>query len=300
MRFPALTCLCLFVGSVFAQTTQPTTQPKPLPKDVEKLADVVYGKVGERALLCDIYRLKTPADSPRPAIVQFHGGGWNHGDKSSTGLAGMKLVKAGFVLVSVDYRLSPEAIFPAQINDAKCAVRFLRVHAKEYNIDPERIGAMGGSAGGHLAALLGTAGDAKELEGDGGSQGFSSRVQAVVDLYGPANLLTIASQGNSGTVRDTPTSSVSRLLGGTVSSNREKAAAASPITYISSDDPPFLIFHGDADPTVPLAQSQEFAEALKKSGVDTTFEIAPGFGHSVKGDKYEMMLIEFFDKHLKR
>jgi acetyl esterase/lipase len=302
MRFSSLAIVLIFAGTALAQTAQPASQPttKPLPKDVEKLTDVVYGNAGEKPLLCDIYRLRTPAESPRPAIVQFHGGGWNHGDKSSTGLAGMRLVKAGFVLVSVDYRLSTEAIFPAQINDAKCAVRFLREHAKEYNIDPERIGAMGGSAGGHLAALLGTAGDAAELEGDGGSKGFSSKVQAVADLWGPANLASIASQGNSGTVRDTPTSSVSRLLGGTVSSNKDKALAASPISYISADDPPFLIIHGDADPTVPLAQSQEFFDALKKTGVDATFKIAPGFGHGVKGEEYEKMVIEFFEKHLKQ
>lgn len=287
----------------FAQTSAPATQPttKPLPKGVEKLADVQYGKVGERALLMDIYRLTETADKPRPVIVNFHGGGWNHGDKSSTGLAGMKLVKAGFVLVSVDYRLTSQAIFPAQINDAKCAIRFLREHAREYNIDPDHIGAMGSSAGGHIAALLGTAGDAKELEGDGGSPGFSSKVQAVIDMWGPANFLTIASQDktNNGTVRDTAKSSVGKLLGSSVSENKEKASAASPIHYVSKDDPPFLIIHGDADPTVPVEQSKEFDEALRKAGVESKLILAPGFGHGVKGEEYETAVIEFVTKHLK-
>jgi len=268
-----------------------------VPEGLEFLPDVVYGKGGGKDLKLDILRPKQPPVEPMPVVVYIHGGGWKGGSKAAMPPLCNRLAQQGYFCASVEYRLSQEAVFPAQIEDCKCAIRFLRAHAKEYKIDPDRIGVWGHSAGGHLVALLGTAGDAKDLEGAGGWQDQSSRVQCVIDCFGPTDF-TVIPKGLEG-VKEQMSSPVTQLLGGPVLENMEKAAKASPITYVSKDDPPILIMHGDQDPLVPLSQSQKFYEALKKAGVDATLHIVKGAGHGFRGPEIEQVTQAFFDKHLK-
>lgn len=268
-----------------------------IPDDLELLRDVEFGKGGERALKIDILRLKQAPAGPMPVLVYIHGGAWRAGSKNDMPGLCIALAREGYLCASVEYRLSQEAVFPAQIEDCKCAIRFLRAQAKEYRINPDRIGVWGHSAGGHLVALLGTTGDVKELEGKGGWQDQSSRVQAVVDCFGPTDLTQMGDGPQI--AHNAPESPESLLIGGSVLENKDKAAKANPITYVSKDDPPFLIMHGDKDPLVPLSQSEILLEALKKAGVDAALHVVKGAGHGFGGREIDEMTKAFFDKHLK-
>jgi acetyl esterase/lipase/TolA-binding protein len=279
------------------------------PSSVELLADIEYGMGGNRPLKMHILRPKELPKEPLPVIVFIHGGGWTEGHRNRGIAPLVHFAERGYLCAAVEYRLSNEAKFPAQIEDVKLAVRFLRAKAKEYGLDPERIGVWGQSAGGHLAALLGTSGNVKDLEGKGGWQTFSSRVNAVVDWNGPTDFLEpqelerLMKQKQAEGAKDI---AVERLLGGPVSENKEKAVRANPVTYVTRDDPPFLIMHGDEDQAVNLSQSRLLYEALKKAGVEVTFEVIKGAGHfgvdGISGlqKPFAEMMDAFFDKHLKR
>ncbi len=291
------------LGCLYAADTATQAKPKiVIPDDVEFVQDVEYGKVGSVSLKLDIIRPKTAPSSPMPAVVQIHGAGWAGGTKAFPQAVALcvELAHKGFFCTSIDYRLSGVAPFPAQIEDCKCAIRWLRAHAKQYSVDPDRIGAWGGSAGGHLVALLGTSGGAKELEGNGGWQNESSRVQAVVDLFGPSDILkfweTAKKTRNQGALGPTK-----QFLGGPADEKRDLAIQASPTTYVDKSDPPFLIIHGDADRLVPPEQSEILHKALKQAGVDVTL-------HIIKGEKHGFtpaamreagkLIVGFFGKHL--
>jgi acetyl esterase/lipase len=283
--------LLVLLGATLQGLAQPKVSPKgpKLPDGVTADRDVAYG-THERQKL-DVYVPK--GDGPFPLILWVHGGGWEGGSKDSAGPV-VNMLGRGYVLASTNYRLSRHAPFPAQIHDVKGAVRYLRANAKKYKIDPDRFGVAGGSAGGHLVALLGTSGDVKELEGDVGPKDVSSRVQCVIDFFGPTDLLKL-SPANA---KENP---VTRLLGGSTADKRELAVSANPITYVSKDDPPFLIVHGDKDPVVPLSQSELLYEALKKAGVDATLKVVPeaGHGNGIFTPELAKQYVEFFEKHLK-
>ncbi len=207
----------------------------------------------------------------------------------------MFLVAKGYAVASINYRLSQHAIFPAQIEDCKAAIRWLRANAAQHHIDPDHVGVWGSSAGGHLVALLGTTGNVKELEGQGGNLDQSSRVQCVVDWFGPTDFATM------GGSHDGPTSAEAKLLGGPVQENKEKARKASPLAYVSKDSAPFLIMHGDQDKSVPIQQSEALAEALKKAGIEATFVVVKGNGHGGPGfnsPENRKLIEDFFAKHL--
>jgi acetyl esterase/lipase len=265
---------------------------------VKAMRNLEYAKPDGRPQLLDLF-VPEKADSPLPLIVWIHGGAWLGGSKNGTPAMGQ--LRRGYAVASINYRLSQEAIFPAQIHDCKAAIRWLRAHAKEYNLDPKRIGVWGSSAGGHLVALLGTSGDVKELEGDEGNLDQSSRVQAVCDWFGPTDFCQIAAHAlpDSKLDHDAAGSPESKLIGGPIQENKDKVAKANPITYVSKDDPPFLIMHGDKDNLVPHHQSEILAEALRKAGVQVTFETVKGAGHGFGGPDVMKMVEEFFDKHLK-
>jgi len=263
--------------------------------------DLVYKRINGRALTLDLYRPQK-ASSPSPVILWIHAGGWSHGRKEQRSPA-LSFLSDGYAVASIELRLSGEAPFPAQIEDCKAAVRWLRANAAKYNLDPDRIGAWGHSGGGHLSALLGTSGGVQELEGSGDNMSYSSRVQAVCDVSGPSDLLRLyydASDGSNGK-RTKATSYIDALLGGPADQNKTKAMAASPITYVSKDDPPFLIIHGEKDFGVPASQGELLAAALKAAGVETTLEITSQ-GHTVRvGDSRLLPIIKaFFDKYLKK
>lgn len=266
-----------------------------IPDNVTIERDVVYGDAGSRPLKLDLVLPKEKADKPRPLIVFIHGGGWRSGDKAGGVGRVVPFVATGnYVGASVGYRLSSEAIWPAQIHDCKAAIRWLKANADKYQIDPERIGVWGSSAGGHLVNMLGTSGDVKELEGDCGSPGLSSRVHCVVPFCGPANFLAPKrfEGGRS-------PSAVDLLLGGKIEEKQDAAKGASPITYVSKDDPPFLIVHGTADNTVPVEQAEMFHAALQKAEVDATLVKILGGSHSVGGDEVLQRVKAFFEKHLR-
>jgi acetyl esterase/lipase len=273
-------------------------QPPPVPEGVKAERDLEYAQVGEIRLLLDLFRPES-AGQPLPLVVWVHGGAWSGGDKAAN--PALSLSARGYAVASINYRLSGVARFPAQIEDCRAAIRWLRANAGKYNIDPKRVGVWGSSAGGHLVALLGTAGDVAKWDSAGGSADQSSRVQAVCDYYGPTDLLAEKIPGK-GRGAESP---VGRLLGGPVDEHKDEAAQANPINYVSPDDPPFLIFHGEQDDTVPIEQSELLEAALKKAGVESTFVRVKNAGHGfLPGSDPSLpeireRVVRFFDKHLK-
>lgn len=197
----------------------------------------------------------------------------------------------------MNYRLTDEATFPAQIQDVKAAIRFLRANAAKYNIDPNRIGLWGMSAGGHLAALAGTAGDITDFDSPNGSQSVSTRVQAVVDWYGPTDFTPFAS-GKEELGKNVDWM-VERFFGGKVTEHLAEAKTASPISFVSADDPPILIMHGTEDTLVPLSQSIRFAEALKQAGAKPTLVVIEGKGHVLFPQEYFDRVTQFFQDNLR-
>jgi acetyl esterase/lipase len=292
-------------GLAQAQVTQEPAkekakqQPPRIPDGVKVERDLEYARVGDTALRLDLFRPETSGE-PLPLIVWVHGGGWRNGSKE--GGQAIPFSGRGYAVASINYRLTDVAPFPAQIEDCRAAIRWLRANASKYNIDPRRVGVWGASAGGHLAALLGTSGDVTGWDKVGGNEDQSARVQAVCDFFGPANFLVENMPGRARTA-DSP---VGRLLGGPVDERKEEARQASPLTYISADDPPFLIVHGDQDKTVAIAQSEMLAEALKKAGVDATFVTVKNGGHGFRTEsdpdptKIREMVLAFFDRQLKK
>ena len=294
------------------QTSERTTQQQSdrsrqsqLPAGSKVERDIVYARVGDRELFLDLC-LPAKGPAPLPVIVWVHGGGWRKGSKN-TGSRARGMLDRGYAVVDVGYRLSGEAIFPAQVEDCKAAVRWVRANATKYGLDPDRIGAWGSSAGGHLVAFLGTAGDVREFDTETNTE-YSSRVQAVCDWYGPTDFLQMDKHSlkDSRLIHDVANSPESQLVGGPIQEKpyRSLARKANPITYVTKDDPPFLIMHGDKDMSVPVHQSELLYDALKKVGVDATLYVVKGAGHGLRdGEESSEELFEtvaeFFDKHLK-
>ena len=260
--------------------------------------DLIYASTPQKQLALDLY---VPDGVSRPPLVVWiHGGAWRAGTRAKP--PALYLAAQGYAVASISYRLTQEAIFPAQIHDCKAAIRWLRAHASKYGYDATRIGVWGASAGGHLAALLGTSGGVKELEGDLGHPDQSSAVQAVVDFFGPTDLPRM-SKFPGKMDHDAPDSPESQLLGGPVQQNKDEAAVANPITYVTRNDPPFLILHGDKDPLVPLNQSELLEAALNRAGVPVTFRVLPGAGHggpAFNDRGVQDQIAAFFEQHLRR
>lgn len=254
--------------------------------------DIVYAvELGFRPLLLDV--TVPQGEGPFPLVVYIHGGAWFIGGPSLTNPKYRKLdfhnklLNAGFAVARISYRFSSEGKFPMQLHDCKAAIRFLRHHAATFKVDPNRIAAMGDSAGGHLAALLGVTNNNSALEGSVGSLECSSAVQAVVDWFGPINFLTMESDARKANLNwpshDAPDAPEALLVGGPVQDMREAVLAASPLTYVNATAPPFLIQHGTKDRMVPLAQSQALADKLKAAGCDVTLTAIEGADHCFWG-----------------
>jgi acetyl esterase/lipase len=258
-------------------TTTSSEPPGPAPAlAAGQQATVTYCN-GQKAQITE----PPQAENPAPAAIYVHGGSWVSGNDQSGGFListiGPDLAAKGFVVVSLDYRLGPARQWPDQIEDVKCAVRFLRANAHALNIDPQEIGAWGQSAGGHLVALLGTAGPAAGWD-VGPYPDESSQVQAVVDMAGPSDLLTLGDKGESLLVQE----SFLSLIGG-VPADRLAATlkAASPVTWVSPGDPPFLIVHSTDDEIVYPQQSQELAWDLAANGVPHQLLLVRDGGHQL-------------------
>lgn len=248
------------------------TPDVPVPSDVQFTADIEYGDPGQRPLLLDLYS-PVGLKKPVPGLIFIHGGGWSGGDKKVYRLHAIRFAQRGYVVASIAYRFSGEATFPAAVQDAKCAVRWMRACGKPYNIDPKNIAVLGGSAGGHLAMMVGYSSDVPELEGNGGHQHVSSKPQAVVNLYGPSDLTVPFAQHSD---------VVHRFLGGKkYEDDPELYRKASPIHYLTRDDPPTLILHGTLDEVVPIAQSDALAAMLKVLEIPHTYDRLEGWPHTM-------------------
>jgi acetyl esterase/lipase len=294
-----LTLSCSLPGKPSAATQPIGTATQPLVKfDASLLGmvekDIPYCTMDGVELKMDVY-YPSSNEGAWAVTMYVHGGGWSKGDKSE-GAGALEidaLQQAGFLVVAINYRLAPKYLFPAMIEDVKCAVRYLRAHADQYNLDPDRIGVYGGSAGGHLVALLGTTDSSAGFD-VGEYLDQSSRVQAVVDMFGPTDF-TVQFEGGYQNARN-------------VFSDFD-AALASPVTYVSADDPPFLILHGNLDQLVPIEQSQILLAALKTAGVPVKLVSVKNAGHgfvSQNGKAIDplrkeitQMVVEFFKENLK-
>jgi acetyl esterase/lipase len=294
---------CIPLICFAALFAQPPRGPAPVPPGMKAVRDIVYARAGQRDLLLDIY-LPEKGAAVLPVVVWVYGGAFRMGSKDDPQTNGATwLVNQGYAVIAFNYRLSQTAKFPAQIHDCKAAVRWVRANASKYRLDGNRIAAWGASAGGHLAAMLGTSGGVAELEGDLGNAVQSSRVQAVVDFFGPTDFLQMDAMALAGGMKhDPPDSPESELIGGPIQENKEKVARANPVTWVTRDAPPFLILHGERDPLVPAGQSAVLFEALRKAGVDVTFHKIAGAGHG--GPQFNSpvaraMVLAFLDQHLK-
>jgi len=265
----------------------------------EAQQNLTYAVVDSGPLLLDLYLPKN-VNGSAPLIIWIHGGGWKNGSKENCLPVRLGFTERGYAVASINYRLTGIAPFPAQIEDCKAAVRWLRTHAGKYGLNPDEFGVWGSSAGGHLVALLGTSGDVSSFDTGENTQ-VSSRVQAVCDYYGPSDFRTMGTApGFERHARDD--SPESALLGGTPDKKPETAKAASPVTHVTPDDPPFLIVHGDQDRTVPLDQSRRMDAALHTAGVETELIILPGAGHggpAFSSPEMTAKVAAFFDRHLK-
>ena len=254
-----------FIGSLILFTTAVLADTQ---------TDIEYAKVGETSLKLDLHRPQ--AENP-PLIVYVHGGGWRAGSKKDVPI--VDLYDKGFAIASVDYRLSMQAVFPAQVHDIKAAIRFLRANAGTLHINATKIAIIGSSAGGHLAALVGVTNGNQELEGKVGEHlDQSSDVQVIVSFFGASNLETILAQSTP-KGREFRLSALKLLLGDTPDKKSELAKLASPVTHLDKNDPPLLLIHGDADPQMPPQQSQELAKAYESLGLSVTLIMLPGSKH---------------------
>ncbi len=259
-----------------------------LPEGVRAYTDIVYRRTGARSERLDVYVPTAPAPpGGRPAVLAIHGGGWRGGNKDSYGRMAARLSRHGYVVVAVNYTLSRPGApsWPANLDDVREAVRWVRRHAGAYGIDPDRIAALGASAGGHLAVLLGT----------DPAPDRAARVQAVVDFYGPTDLPTLVQS------RPPTAEPIALLLGGALNKWPDRYEAASPLRHVSHDDPPMLIIHGSDDALVPLDQSRALASALQRAGVPNRLMVVEHARHGFDfriNDRYDLLpdILDFLVK----
>lgn len=266
-----------------------------VPQDVVERKDIEYGKGGEKALLLDLY---TPIHltSPAPGLIFIHGGGWKAGQRSDYKFYTTHFAQQGYVAATVSYRFTQEAIFPAAVQDVKCAVRWMRANAKELGVDPDRIAVVGGSAGGYLSMMIGYTSDVPALEGTGGYEGVSSAVAAVVDIYGPTDLTVPEARDHEVVVP---------FMGKRYTEDPELYRYASPLTYVDAQDPPTLILQGTIDSIVFVSQSDMLAEKFQALKMPYWYARLDGWPHtmdlSVPVSAFTKPLLGmFFEEYLKK
>lgn len=302
--FALVGCWGLIVASQ-AAAQNPAPKRPALPQGFVAEYDAKYVPDGDEAQTLDVYYPESRTDKPLPLLIWIHGGGWSGGSKAQVPY--LNQLQRGYVVASVEYRFSQKSIFPAQIQDCQAAIRWLRANASKYDIDPDHVGVGGASAGGHLAALVGTSGGKHAFPAIGGNESQSDRVSAVCDIFGPADFCTVVAQADE----DKNVKNIfkwnhgdpySKLIGAKLGQDKDKCEAVSPAHYVSKDNPPFLILHGDHDTLVPYAQSVELKDLLAKASVEVTLQRLPGAGHG--GPAFGLPAVaqlvnSFFDKHLK-
>jgi acetyl esterase/lipase len=269
-----------------------------LAQDVHKLTDLEYAEAGGQPLKLDLYQ---PSEPHAPLLVWLHGGRWEVGSKERMPLGG--LLERGYAIASLDFRPASRARFPEQVHDVKAALRFLRARAADYGYDATRIGILGESSGGHLAALVGTTNGRAELEGSLGEHlGVSSDVHAIVSYFGASDLLTILAQSTPyGLGIREP--ALKTLLGALPNENEALARLASPVFQVDTQDPPLLLLHGDQDPQMPINQSHELEGAYERAGLDAKLIVVHGAGHgggAFFDPERTKVVAAFLDEHLRR
>ena len=271
----------------------------PPPAGFRAVRDLDYVGAGNPRQMLDLYLPEAKAEKPHPLVVYIHGGGWEAGSKDEANvLVGLIKGNTPYAGASLNYRLSNQAQWPAQIFDCKAAIRWLRAHAQEYNLDPDKISVFGISAGGHLVSMLGVTGGVKELEGELGKHlDQSSRVSCVLDFCGPADFLTFGGKGSI-LDPDDPKGPLAKLIGGPLKDHKEEGRMASPVTYITPDDAPFLIIHGNKDNLVPYAQATEFEAALKAAHVPAILLTGTDGGHVFLSGPLVERMYSFNARHL--
>jgi acetyl esterase/lipase len=256
--------------------------------------DLPFADYAGRELCLDLY-LPENVEPPLPTVMLIPVGGWRNSQRPE---ARPWLTKYGFAVAAIDCRVHPEVTAPATVFDCKAGIRWLRAKGTEYGVDPSRIGTWGGSAGGHLSALMAVTGDVAALEGNGGHAGVSTVIQAACDRCGPTDLERMADPqlaAANPVLREV----TDNFVGGPVADHRDIARLVSPLHYVSADCPPILILHGDQDPTVPLAESTIFHQALTVAGVDSTLHVLPGEGHGWEESLTRDRIVEFFRRTLR-
>ena len=276
---------------------------KMIPEESGEVTDtrhVDYVGKGHPRQTLDLYFPDPKPDQPLPLVVYIHGGGWMGGSKQEARPVADALTSTGdYAVASINYRLIQDAVWPAQLDDCKAAIRFLRARAGQYGIDPDRIAVMGISAGGHLSALLGTTTGEKKTEGTlGAHRDTSTEVAAVVDIFGPTNFETFFGK-DTDIVAMSRNNAAIRVLGMSDDDIRRNARLASPAHWVSKNDPPFLIVHGTRDDVVPISQSEELHEKLKANGVESHFIAVEGGGHGFSSDELNLRIRTFLDRHLR-
>jgi acetyl esterase/lipase len=265
----------------------------------KKTADIEYARSASQALKLDLYQPESAKAAP--LLVYVHGGAWENGSKNQMPLAA--LVEHGYAIASIDFNPASVAPFPGQVHEIKAAVRFLRAKAAKYGYDASRIGILGASSGGHLAALVGVTSGQRDLEGTlGDDRDTSSSVQAIVSYFGASNLTTILKQSTPFglSVREP---SLKRLLGAAPAENEAVAKLASPVFHLDATDPPLLLLHGDQDPQMPINQSHELEGAYDAQGLEATLLVVHGAAHGgdlFYDDRRTELVVKFLDANLRR
>jgi acetyl esterase/lipase len=267
---------------------------------IEFHLDIPYAESNSLRHRLDVYLPKERKLEVLPVIAFFHGGGWMHGDKADAARRLLPFVRSGhYIGVSIGYRLSGDAQWPAQLHDSKAAIRWIRANAARFGVDADRIGVWGRDAGAHLALMLGVTGDVPALDGNVGDyQSVSSSVSGVANFFGVSDLLAISGQP-SDINRALPGAPEARLIGGTPSEHPDDARAASPVTYVSANDPPVLTVHGDVDRTVPYDQAARIDAALRRVGVPSYLITVKGGGHGDFGTAADDRVKAYFDRYLR-
>jgi acetyl esterase/lipase len=278
-----------------ALTLSCTAEPQ-VPVGARALRDLSYVTNGHQRQKLDLYLPEKPQG---PLLVYIHGGGWVGGDKAQA--EGLQLLRHGYCVASLNYRYSHQAIFPAQIEDCKTAIRWLRAHAAEYGYEPQRIAAWGASAGGHLTALLATTGNTREFD-VGENLDQSSAIRCGIDFFGPTDLVGYQPPTDAPAIQRTGKDSfLVKLFGGPVDEKLELARKASPVTWVSKESAPLFIMQGTVDPLVGLEQSQRLADKYKAAGVEVTLDVVEGGGHGGPqfwADERPKHILEFLERHL--
>ena len=265
----------------------------PTPPDVIEKTDIVFGKGGDTPLVLDVYSTAQEG-AARPAIIIFYGGSWKGGNKEQLKCYAVHFAQQGYVAVTPQYRLKKAGEWPNSVQDAKCAVRWLRSHAEEYGVDPDRIGVMGNSAGAYLALMVAYTPEVEDFEGDGGWEETSSAVKAVVEIYGPTDFTDPARRDHNALVD---------YMGGHYEQDPDRFVAASPVNYVTAQSPPTCIIHGTVDMLVPVQHGDGLAEKLKAAGVPYVYSRINGWPHAMDAvasvnEHSRALALDFFNTHL--